>query len=251
MHEHLGDFITNFLSAVHSRNIQYDVVNSHYWDAGWAGQKIAEELRIPHIHTPHSLGSWKQREMDGDDELLEQKYRLKERIHKEFLVYRSYDHLIATTIEQLENLQADYDLPTTNITVIPPGVDENRFTPVQKTVIKTLRKDLGVPENTIYAVGRMAVNKGYDLLIQSLPTVLRLVPNAHLLLAAGEENSTRDREKMDELKQCSYHMGIYDQITWADYIEDSLMADYHRAASVFALSSRYEPFGMTAIEAMA
>jgi mannosylfructose-phosphate synthase len=35
-----------------------------------------------------------------------------------------------------------------------------------------------------------------------------------------------------------------------DYIPDDDLADCYRSAGVFALSSRYEPFGMTAIEAM-
>ena len=35
------------------------------------------------------------------------------------------------------------------------------------------------------------------------------------------------------------------------YVPDEKLADYYRAASVFAMPSRYEPFGMVAIEAMA
>ncbi|MEZ4519913.1 MAG: glycosyltransferase [Chloroflexota bacterium] len=34
------------------------------------------------------------------------------------------------------------------------------------------------------------------------------------------------------------------------YIADDDLPNYYRAATVFALSSRYEPFGMVAIEAM-
>src|SRR5574340_991346 len=110
MHDHVGEFITNFLAAVRSRKTQYDVVSSHYWDAGWAGQKIAEELRIPHVHTPHSLCWWKQQQMEGHPDELEKVYRLEERIRREFLVYRTCDHVIATTFEQLELLKSQYDL---------------------------------------------------------------------------------------------------------------------------------------------
>jgi len=222
MHDHLGNFVTNL-----------------------------EEMRIPHVHTPHSLGWWKREGMDGDPEELEQVYRLNERIQKEFLTYRSCDHVIATTLEQFDILLEQYDLTEKNITVIPPGVDENRFLPVRSSQRQEIRQRLGVEPNTIYAVGRMATNKGYDLLIQALDTTLKLVPDAALLLAAGGEDSERDREKLAELKGFAGEIGVYDSIKWCQYIADEDMADYYRAASVFALSSRYEPFGMTAIEAMA
>ena len=59
MHDHLSAMTTNLLTKIRTNKIQYDIVYSHYWDAGIVGQKIAEELDIPHVHTPHSLGWWK------------------------------------------------------------------------------------------------------------------------------------------------------------------------------------------------
>jgi mannosylfructose-phosphate synthase len=251
MHDHLSEFVNNFLAAVHSHRIQYDVVSSHYWDAGWVGQKIAEELHIPHVHTPHSLGWWKQHEMTGDPDELEKTYRFEERIRREFMVYRSCDHIIATSDAQMELLKTEYDLTDRHLTVIPPGIDENRFTPVMSMKRQKIREELGIKDPTIYTVGRMAANKGYDLLIQALPTVRKLVPNAQLVLAAGGEDSQTDREKEEELQKVAREVGVFDAINWAQYIPDDAMSNYYRAADVFALPSRYEPFGMTAVEAMA
>jgi mannosylfructose-phosphate synthase len=250
MHGQLRDFVTNFLAEVNRRRLRYDVVSSHYWDAGWAGQRIAEELRIPHVHTPHSLGSWKKKDMKGSRGEEEKIYRFTERIEKEFLVYRNCDHIIATTEQQVDLIHSDYGIPREHVTLIPPGIDEQRFTPAQPARIRELRAKFGFAADDVYCVGRAATNKGIDLLIGSLPALRRLVPKARLQLAIGA-GSERDRERVEKWKRQVRDLGVEEQVNWIGYVSDEEMADYYRAAGVFALSSRYEPFGMTAIEAMA
>jgi mannosylfructose-phosphate synthase len=253
MHDYLGDLVTNCLVSIRNRGRQYHIVYSHYWDAGWAGQKIAEELSIPHVHTPHSLGWWKKQNMGGEmsPEEMEQKYRFKERIRTEFLVYHSCDHVIATTQPQTELLQEQYDVLERHVTVIPPGMDENRFSPVRQQEVRQLRNRSGMQAQDVLAVGRMAANKGYDLLIRSLPTLLELVPEARLVTAIGGESSGSDEAGVQDLKSLAGHLAVDDKIAWVDYIPDRDLVNFYRAAAVFALSSRYEPFGMTVIEAMA
>jgi mannosylfructose-phosphate synthase len=253
MHDHLGDFVTNALLTIKRSGRQYGVVYSHYWDAGWAGQKIAEELQIPHIHTPHSLGWWKQQNMgmDMDDADMERKYRFEERIRKEFLVYRTCDHIIATTAPQTELLQEHYDVLERQISVVPPGMDENRFSPIRQEEREALQARYGLEPNDVLAVGRMATNKGHDLLINAMPTLLKLVPDARLVAAFGGDDSARDDAGVESLRQLARELGVEEHIEWVQYVPDEDLANYYRAASVFALSSRYEPFGMVAIEAMA
>jgi mannosylfructose-phosphate synthase len=253
MHERLGDFVTNFLSAARGRGVQYDIVYSHYWDAGWGGQKIAEELGIPHVHTPHSLGWWKQHNMGANmsPEEMEARYRFEERIRKEFLIYQTCDHVIATTEPQTELLQKHYDVLERHITTIPPGMDEDRFSPVRQEDRVALRQHYGLRAHDVLALGRMAQNKGYDLLIQALPTLLELVPDARLIAAFGSEESAQDEAGVAELHRLATELDVEEHIQWVQYVPDEDLANYYRAAAVFAMPSRYEPFGMVAIEAMA
>lgn len=247
MHDHLEEFVGRFLAG---NGQGYDVVSSHYWDAGWAGQRVAEELGIPHIHTPHSLGAWKKADMKGDTQQIESDYRFEERIRKEFLIYRQADMIIATSPQQVEQLEADYEVPQRHVTMIPPGVDEDRYTPVSADEIATNRRRLGMREHDVYTIGRAAANKGYDLLIRAVPHLVELIPDARLQLAVGADSAS-DRRKVEKWKALSEELGVADRIVWRGYVPDDEMADLYRAAAVFALPSRYEPFGMTAIEAMA
>jgi mannosylfructose-phosphate synthase len=253
MHEHLSDFVTNLLSAVRTRGNQYDIVYSHYWDAGWAGQKISEEMQIPHVHTPHSLGAWKESNMgvDMDDSEMAFKYRFEERIRKEFLVYQTCDRIIATTEPQTDLLRTDYDVLDRHISTIPPGMDENRFSPVRQQDRDALRQKYGMGPKDVLILGRMAHNKGYDLLLHALPTLFALVPDARLVAAVGGEDSGQDASGVAVLQELAAELGVADRIKWVPYVPDEDLANYYRAAAVFAMPSRYEPFGMVAIEAMA
>ena len=250
MHDHLDEFVRRFSDIMRERQIVYDYTNSHYWDAGSAGQQISEEFGIPHIHTPHSLGIWKRQDMAGDPQQIESDYRFEERIRKEFLTFRRCDLVIATTNQQVEILRADYDTPESHIAMIPPGIDEGRYTPVARAQISALRRRLKFRKHDVYTVGRAAANKGYDLLIRALPELREQVPDARLQLAVGA-NSRADRRRVEKWQALAAELGVSEHVKWLGYVEDDAMANFYRATPVFALPSRYEPFGMTAAEAMA
>jgi len=250
MHDHLDEFVETFKAMVADAQIRYDVVNSHYWDAGYAGQRLSEELGIAHVHTPHSLGSWKRQDMEGDPQHIESNYRFDERIRKEFLTFRRCDYVIATTNQQVEILMKDYDVPDSHMAMIPPGIDESRYTPISRSQTSILRRKLKFKKNDVYTVGRAAANKGYDLLIRALPELREMVPDARLQLAVGA-NSAADRQKVEKWKALASELGVTEHVNWLGYVAEPEMPAQYRAAPVFALPSRYEPFGMTAVEAMA
>ncbi|AXP79514.1 Mannosylfructose-phosphate synthase [Mariniflexile rhizosphaerae] len=253
MHDHLKKFVTNCLTAIKKEQKKYDIVYTHYWDAGWAGQKIAEELGISHVHTPHSLGWWKRHTMgsDMDEKEMEKTYRFKERIRKEYFVYQMCNYVIATTLPQVDLLTKQYDMLPRNCGMIPPGIDENRFFPVPSKENDKVRSKYDIHPNDILALGRMAHNKGYDLLLQALPTVMQLCPEARLVAAIGGDQSAQDMEGLEKLKKLAGELGVLDKIKWKNYVEDEDLANVYRSANIFAMPSRYEPFGMVAIEAMA
>jgi mannosylfructose-phosphate synthase len=137
------------------------------------------------------------------------------------------------------------------MTVIPPGMDEGRFSPVRQAEQRELQEKYGLRPYDVLTLGRMAHNKGYDLLLKALPSLFELVPEARLIAAIGSEGSEQDKAGVGSLKKQAKELGITKQIKWVNYVADEDLANYYRAASIFAMPSRYEPFGMVAIEAMA
>ena len=256
LHEKLPEWGENALRFIQKRGLRYEFIDSHYWDAGLAGQHLSEVLGTPHLHTPHSLGIWKRRQMEndypGDIEKFERQYNFSQRIHHERLLYGSANMVIATTPPQLELLSRYYDVLPEKCRMIPPGYDDNRFFPVGESSARALRQKLGFEGPVVMAIGRLARNKGYDLLIRAFQLVAERDPDVTLYLAVGGERLSSQEESIRaELAQLVAELDLETRVRFGTFIPDDELADCFRAADVFVLSSRYEPFGMTAIEAMA
>lgn len=250
--ECIPEWVRHALAFIRSKQLKYTFINSHYWDAGMAGESLAQQLRIPHWHTPHSIGAWKRDSMEGDPEHMERTYNFRRRIREERLIYNHCDKVIATTPQQRDQLLApEYEIPREQIAVIPPGYDDTRFFPVSRATRRAIKEEMNLEGRIVLALGRLARNKGYDLLLQALPIALERVPDARLLLAAGSLHPDESEMRIAaELRALAQQLGIADRVLFGDYIPDERLADTYRMADVFCLCSRYEPFGMTAVEAM-
>jgi len=254
--EKLPQWGENALRFIKKHGLKYEFIDSHYWDASVAGQHLSEALDVPHVHTPHSLGLWKKRQMEndypGDAAKFEKQYNFNERIRRERLLYTDADLVVATTPQQLDLLKQDYEAPADNCRMIPPGYDDNRFFPVGEGSRNAIRQRLGFSGKVVMAIGRLARNKGYDLLLQGFSVLATRETDAVLHLAVGGDNLTKLEEIiLSELKELVVQLNLQEKVQFGNFIPDDQLADYYRAADLFVLSSRYEPFGMTAIEAMA
>ncbi|MCC5806805.1 MAG: glycosyltransferase [Opitutales bacterium] len=242
----------NALRFIKKKRLKYQFINSHYWDAGLAGQHLSEVLSVPHIHTPHSIGSWKKEQMEtdypDDKEALDKQYNFSRRVHHETILYRECDLLIATSPIQLDILRRDYDVSTDKMKMIPPGYDDNRFYPMSGASRDAVREDLGYKGKVVASIGRLAENKGFDLLVHAFSVVAAREPEAQLRLAVGTDPNNK---LLKELKSLVAKLKLNNKVVIGSSLDDNEMPDFYRAADVFCLPSRYEPFGMTAIEAMA
>jgi mannosylfructose-phosphate synthase len=256
LHEELMEWSENALRFIRRHRLKYEFINSHYWDAGVAGQRLADALKVTHVHTPHSLGMWKKTQMETDypdkkDEF-EQEFNFTTRIREETILYNNCDIVLATTPPQHDMVVNDYEVSRRRVAMIPPGYDDNRFFPVSEASRSTIRKRLGFKKPTVVALGRLATNKGYDLLVEAFAVTAQRVPDAMLRLAVGGKKTDKaEKQILADIKARVKEHGLEKRVKFGSFISDEDLPDYYRAADLFVLSSRYEPFGMTAVEAMA
>jgi len=244
---HLDEYAGNMTRYMETYGLGYDLIHAHYWDAGYVGMNLAERLRLPFIYTAHSLGAWKKERMGGETAEMEKLFNFSQRIRWENEIFRRATAQTVTTLDGQETYKRLYGFESDDLVVIPPGVDVRRFRPEPSVPAP----EIDTPENYIFALSRIDSNKGLDYLIRALDRIGR-ASTTRLLIGGGskdpKKHETEVREKLVELVGS---LGLEKRVTFTGYIPDEHLDTYYQNARVFVLPSKYEPFGMTVLEAMA
>ncbi|MFJ1258242.1 glycosyltransferase family 4 protein [Cupriavidus sp. CuC1] len=104
------------------------------------------------------------------------------------------------------------------------------------------REDQGERMKTVLAVGRLVREKGYDLLLNAWGRIETEYRIGWRLRLVG------DGPLRSELEELALRLGILEEIEFAGRRAD--VANEYKLASIFALSSRFEGFGLVIVEAM-
>ena len=255
--EYLPELIDGFVKYCRENSVKYDFIDSHYWDAGFVGIKLASTFHIPYIFTPHSLGIWKETRMrqssaeEGvaiNEAEFEKKYSFKRRNETEKLIMENAARVVATTPEQKKIMSQSYGIPAEKIAVITPGFFPDKYRPIDKNSLSATIKEYKLPARFVFAVGRITSYKGYDLLIKAFKYVVQEVPGVKLVLAIGS-HEPGEVKKREELAQLAESIGLADDVLFFGHVEE--LENFYNAAKLMVMPSTYEPFGMVAIEGMA
>lgn len=95
---------------------------------------------------------------------------------------------------------------------------------------------------SLVSVGRLAPQKGYDLLLPALAAIRDKHPGMHLTIIGDGPDRAALEAQRDQL-------GLADVVTFAGFSKQPI--PYVRAADLFVLASRYEGFPNAALEALA
>jgi mannosylfructose-phosphate synthase len=242
------EFVANMLTFLKENDLDYQVFHGHYWDAGYVSMKVTEALGQPFFYTAHSLGAWKREQMGGDPEEMERLWKFDERIHWENIIFRKAAAHTVTTEDGKDIYKRLYGFETREMDVIPPGVDVERFRPLEDGEEDS---DLVAPDRYVFALSRIDSNKGHVELLRAFSYVREALPDVHLVIGGGSKNPKQHEiDVMDSFLEVVDELELNDQVIFTGYISDDELAPYYRHAELFVLPSKYEPFGMTTLEAM-
>jgi mannosylfructose-phosphate synthase len=247
----LPELSKNMVQFIKDEDLQYDLFHGHYVDAGMVAMKVAEAFSKPCFFTAHSLGAWKRERVGGDPEEMDRTFNFTRRIAEELRIFRSVNAQTVTSIEEQGKIKELYGFEPPRVEFIPPGVDVHRFRPLYPGEDEETTK-IALPEKYIFMVSRIAAAKGHDLLLAAFARVLDEFPDLHVVIAGGtEEPDEEEIEVLSKIERFTKEGGMADRVHTVGGIRHDDLPPYFRRSELFVLPARYEPFGMTALEAMA
>jgi glycogen(starch) synthase len=219
-----------------AEDVHYDLIHGHDWLVAKASAKLAERLGVPYVTTIHATEH-------GRHQGWVQDYP-QSHIHAvERWMARRADGLIVCSYYMRGHVADIFDVDERRVTVIPNGIDPRELRPAGD--LQALRREFAEPhEKLVLFVGRLVYEKGFQLALDALPSVLEGVRDVRFLVAGSGTHEV-------ELKEQARRLGLSDHGSFLGWIGDDVLHSLYRIADLCVVPSIYEPFGLVALEAMA
>lgn len=223
------------------RELRPDIVHTTLFEADLAGRRAAARMRVPSVSSLVNTAYGRTESRRGGPNML----RVRAAQAADAATARHVARFHAVTAHVAAVMGRRLCVPARKIDVIPRGRDPKllgRRTAERRAVS---RRRLGVPDDAplILSVGRQEPQKGQDVLLRALPSVLTQHPTLRVLVAGREGRASAS------LRMLVDTLGLAGTVTLLGMRDD--VADLLAAADVFAFPSLWEGAGGTLLEAMA
>ena len=223
----------------------YDAVHSHYWLSGQVGALARDRWGVPLVHTMHTMARVKNESLaEGDTPEPEA------RVIGEQQVVEAADVLVANTDIEAKQLINLYDADPGRVEVVHPGVDLEVFRPAPRA---EARAALGLPADAqvVLFAGRIQPLKAPDVLLRAVAVLLEREPalRDRLVVPVVGGPSGSGLEHPESLAELTAALGLDDVVRFVPPVAQSQLAQWYAAATLVAVPSYNESFGLVAAEA--
>ncbi|HLI27736.1 MAG TPA: glycosyltransferase [Chloroflexota bacterium] len=252
--ERVVEYLPEFVAGVERQAARlpggYDLIHAHYWLSAQVGLMLKAHWGVPLVVMFHTLARMKNRVLaDGP----ERESARRAAIEQQAMLHA--DRVIAASAADRRQLLEHYLLSPAKISVVPGGVDLDRFRPLD---LAAARAALGLTARYVLLyVGRIQRLKGIDLLLGAAARLARDYPalgsELAVLIVGGRPNNDDSPEQAElrRLRALACQLGIADRVQFVGAVAQEQLPLYYAAADATVVPSLYESFGLVAIESMA
>ncbi|MDR9897704.1 glycosyltransferase [Aetokthonos hydrillicola Thurmond2011] len=238
--EYLPKFVEAWLDFQQRTGRKYALIHTNYWLSGWVGLQLKHRLRLPQVHTYHSIGAVKYRNVENPPKIAVIRHGV------ELACLEQADCVITTSPQQAEDLR-ELISQHGRIQVIPFGINTDRFSMVTQELA---RQQLEIPPDIriILYVGCFDANEGIETLVKACT---KLPQPYKLYLVVSSLESVVDCQEQQRIRALVNQLGLEEVTLFIGDCSHEQLPAYYAAANVCVVPTHYETNGLVAIEAMA
>ena len=212
----------------------FDVVHAHDWLASNAAVWIKEGRGRRAVLTMHSTEYGR----NGNRFLGGQAARVQE--HERHGTYCA-DRVITVSNQLKAETRWLYEVPDWKVQTIYNGVSTPQFDYAVDAGEVKRRYAMGPLDPMILFVGRMVVQKGPDILVRTMPSILRHYPHAKFVFVG-------DGYMKEDVCRIGHQLGVAHAMRVLGVVRGRELTNLFKACDVVAVPSRNEPFGIVILE---